>query len=174
MSHHVSPWKFFCTQSHIWRVAFFEFILHTGLLGNFGYMESSVELITWAKWKLLTLLSTLRPQDNSIFHKKMCCCVKCWDRWSNNIFTESVGGSRSQWSAACRPLIFAYLKTVALMEVKCCFRGNFSWPAFSDFSADLMTVVLAELLLQRWDVPCTQSLQHSARTGKCSLSQLCF
>jgi len=46
------------------------------ILGNFGYMEFSVELIMWAKWKLLTLFSTLRTLDNGIFCSKMCCCVK--------------------------------------------------------------------------------------------------
>lgn len=66
-------------------------------------------------------------------HSKICCCVKYWDHWSNNIFTECVGGSRSQWSTGCRPLIFANLKTVALMEVKCCFWGNFYWPFFFRF-----------------------------------------
>lgn len=133
------------------------------VLGNFGFMESSVELTVWAKWKLLTVFSTLRPLDNSIFHSKMCCCVKHCDHWSNNIFTECAGGSRSQWSAGCRPLIFAYLKTVALMEVKCCFWGNFFWPAFSDFSVDL-TVVLAELLPQRWDAPYIQSLLRGKKS----------
>lgn len=130
---HVSPWKFFCTQSCVWRYVFFEFTLGFWVLSNFAYLEFSLELIMWAKWKLLTLPSMLRPTDNCIFHSKMWCCVKYWDHWSNNIFTESVGGIRSQWSAGCRPLIFAYMQTVVLMEVKCCFWGNVYWPAFSDF-----------------------------------------
>lgn len=41
------------------------------VLGDFAHMEFSIKLTMWAKWKLLTLLSTLRPLDNSNFHSKM-------------------------------------------------------------------------------------------------------
>lgn len=152
---HASLRKFFCTQSHMWRVAVLEF-----LLSDFAYMEFSMELIMWSKLKLLTLLFAFRPLNNGIFHSEMWCWVKCWGYRSNNIFTECVSGSKSvehRWQTIniCLPADCSTHGSKTLLLRKPLLTSFFR------FSSGLMMVLLAELLPQR----CSLHAKPSALSG---------